>query len=56
MQAETFCDQAAGREQAVNPLRGEEWAAWVDLNDELGRRPSLHGACDHLLYVGQKPV
>ena len=44
----------AGHEEGVNELDGDEWAAWVDLNYELGQQPSLHGASDHLLYVGQK--
>jgi hypothetical protein len=26
----------------------------VDLNYRLGHEPSLHGAADHLLYVGRK--
>jgi hypothetical protein len=30
------------------------WQCWVDLNYRLGQEPSLHGAADHLLYVGRK--
>ncbi len=45
----------AGHEETVNELEGEAWEAWVTLNARLGREPSLHGAADHLLYVGAKP-
>ena len=45
----------AGHEEAVNALEGAAWAAWVALNDRLGREPSLYGAADHLLYSGQRP-
>ncbi len=41
-----------GHEVQVNALSGELWQAWVDLNYRLGREPTLHGAADHLLYVG----
>jgi S-adenosylmethionine-dependent methyltransferase len=44
----------AGHEEKVNVLQGEDWARWVDLNYRLGQEPSLHGAADHLLYVGRK--
>jgi S-adenosylmethionine-dependent methyltransferase len=44
----------AGHEEKVNALQGEAWQRWVDLNYRLGREPSLHGAADHLLYVGRK--
>ena len=45
----------AGHEEAVNALEGAAWAAWVALNDRLGRESSLYGAADHLLYSGQRP-
>lgn len=45
----------AGHESKVNELTGEAWQAWVELNYRLGQDPSLHGAVDHLLYVGEKP-
>jgi ubiquinone/menaquinone biosynthesis C-methylase UbiE len=45
----------AGHENEVNALDGEAWQAWVELNYRLGQEPSLHGAADHLLYVGAKP-
>lgn len=44
----------AGHELVVNALRGDAWDAWVDLNYRLGQEPSLHGAADHLLYIGEK--
>lgn len=44
----------AGHESKVNELEGDAWEAWVDLNYTLGQEPSLYGASDHLLYVGEK--
>jgi S-adenosylmethionine-dependent methyltransferase len=44
----------ARNEDQINLLTGEAWQAWVDLNYRLGKEPSLHGAADHLLYVGRK--
>lgn len=46
----------ARNEEQVNLLTGEAWQTWVDLNYRLGKEPSLHGASDHLLYVGRKDV
>lgn len=46
----------AGHEARVNALAGEAWERWVDLNYRLGKDPALHGAADHLLYVGRKRV
>ena len=43
----------AGHEEKINTLSGEAWERWVDLNYRLGKDPSLHGAADHLLYVGR---
>ena len=43
-------------EDGVNPLQGEAWDTWVDLNYGVCRDPSIHGAAEHLLYVGRKPV
>jgi len=45
----------AGHEDKVNELTEEAWEAWVDLNYKLGQDPTLYGASDHLLYVGEKP-
>jgi ubiquinone/menaquinone biosynthesis C-methylase UbiE len=45
----------AEHESKVNQLDGEAWETWVDLNYELGQEPTLYGASDHLLYVGEKP-
>jgi S-adenosylmethionine-dependent methyltransferase len=45
----------AGHEKHANQLQGEDWDFWVDLNYRLGHDPALHGAADHLLYVGRKP-
>lgn len=44
----------AGHEEKVNELEAEAWEAWVDLNYRLGQEPSLYGASDHLLYIGEK--
>ncbi|MCA9934894.1 MAG: methyltransferase domain-containing protein [Ardenticatenaceae bacterium] len=44
----------AGHEQHINGLQGELWEEWVSLNYRLGQDPALHGAADHLLYVGRK--
>ena len=44
----------AEHEDQVNELEGEAWEAWVDLNYRLGQDPTLYGASDHLLYVGEK--
>jgi 2-polyprenyl-3-methyl-5-hydroxy-6-metoxy-1,4-benzoquinol methylase len=44
----------AGLDEAVNKLEGPEWDAWVDLNYQVGQESSMHGASDHLLYIGQK--
>jgi S-adenosylmethionine-dependent methyltransferase len=44
----------AGHEDKVNELTEEAWESWVDLNYILGHEPTLLGASDHLLYVGEK--
>ena len=44
----------AGHEGMVNELEGEAWQRWVELNYRLGQEPSLYGASDHLLCVGEK--
>jgi S-adenosylmethionine-dependent methyltransferase len=44
----------AGHQDKVNELTGEAWEAWVDLNYKLGQEPTLYGASDHLLFVGEK--
>lgn len=41
-------------EEQVNTLSGELWQAWVALNYRLGRDPCVHGAAEHILYVGRK--
>lgn len=43
----------AGHEDKVNAVSGEDWERWVDPNYRLGQVPFLHGAADHLLYIGQ---
>lgn len=40
-------------EEKINQLDGDLWEEWVALNVRLGRDPSLHGAAEHLLYVGK---
>jgi hypothetical protein len=44
----------AGHEEVINKVEGELWETWVELNYRLGQEPTLHGAADHLLYVGRK--
>jgi ubiquinone/menaquinone biosynthesis C-methylase UbiE len=41
-------------EEKINQLSHPEFEQWVDLNYRLGQEPSLHGAAEHLLYVGEK--
>lgn len=41
-------------EEKINQLAGADWALWVDFNYRVEQDPSLHGAADHLLYIGQK--
>ena len=38
----------------LNELTGDLWQAWVELNYRLGKDPAVHGAAEHLLYVGRK--
>lgn len=38
----------------ANGFQGQLWEAWVEMNYRLGKDPSLHGASNHLLYVGKK--
>ncbi|HEX2186140.1 MAG TPA: methyltransferase domain-containing protein, partial [Chloroflexota bacterium] len=39
-------------DEQLNSLQGELWDTWVALNRRLGTDPSVHGAAEHLLYVG----
>lgn len=39
----------------LNQLDGEAWQAWVDLNYRAAADPGLHGGCEHLLCLAQKP-
>jgi SAM-dependent methyltransferase len=41
-------------EEGVKALSGPAWDRWVDMNYRLGKDKSLHGASDHILYVGEK--
>ncbi len=41
-------------EEKINELKGDEFDSWVDLNYRLGKDPGLHGAAEHLLYIGRK--
>jgi hypothetical protein len=41
-------------EEKINELRGDEFESWIELNYRLGKDPSLHGAAEHLLYIGRK--
>jgi len=49
------CEGVVSRlDERINELTGELWEAWVELNYRLGHDRTLHGAADHLLYVGTK--
>lgn len=39
----------------LNTLEGEVWERWVEINYRLAADPGLHGACEHLLCVAEKP-
>lgn len=41
-------------EDQLNELGGAAWETWIDLNYRLGKDPSVHGAAEHVLYVGCK--
>jgi S-adenosylmethionine-dependent methyltransferase len=41
-------------EEQINELTGQVWEEWVDLNFLLGKDPTIHGAAEHLLYVGRR--
>jgi ubiquinone/menaquinone biosynthesis C-methylase UbiE len=41
-------------EEKVNQLIGADFDLWVDFNYRMGQEPSLYGAAEHLLYVGEK--
>jgi ubiquinone/menaquinone biosynthesis C-methylase UbiE len=43
----------AGHEQHINALDPHGFEYWADLNYQFCSDPSLYGAADHLLYVGQ---
>ncbi len=45
---------ASHNEEQINELSGQLWETWVELNYGLGRDPSVHGAAEHLLYVGRR--
>jgi SAM-dependent methyltransferase len=40
-------------DEKLNELSGSAWDAWVELNYRLGKDASVHGAAEHLLYVGR---
>jgi ubiquinone/menaquinone biosynthesis C-methylase UbiE len=44
----------AGHEEQINALQGAAWEWWANLNYQLGKDLTLHGAAIHLLYVGRK--
>lgn len=41
-------------DEEINMLTGEKWEAWVNINYTLGRDYCIHGAAEHLLYIGKK--
>jgi ubiquinone/menaquinone biosynthesis C-methylase UbiE len=40
-------------DEQVNTLTGDAWETWVELNYRLGKDPSVHGAAEHILYIGK---
>ena len=44
----------ADHEEYVNSLTGANHDFWLDINYRMAQEPSLLGASDHLLYIGQK--
>jgi S-adenosylmethionine-dependent methyltransferase len=51
------CEGAVSRiEEQINRLYGDEGEFWAQMNYRLGQEPTMYGASDHLLYVGQKPA
>jgi hypothetical protein len=42
-------------EERLNELDAAQFANWITLNYELGRKPELLAASAHILYIGQKP-
>ncbi len=40
-------------DEEINTFEGELWETWVDLNYLLGKDPTVHGAAEHILYVGK---
>lgn len=42
-------------DEQVDQLTGDLWEAWVDVNFRLGKDWTVHGAAEHLLYVGRNP-
>jgi S-adenosylmethionine-dependent methyltransferase len=45
-----------GCEGEVNALQGEAWEAWLAINWQAARDPSLFGASQHLLAVARRPL
>jgi ubiquinone/menaquinone biosynthesis C-methylase UbiE len=41
-------------DEKINVLTDEAWETWVETNYQLGRDQAIHGAAEHLLYVGRK--
>lgn len=41
-------------DEQINSLTGDLWRAWINMNYRLGKDPSVHGAAEHVLYVGRK--
>ena len=51
------CEGAVSRiEEQINQLQGDEWEFWTQMNYRLGQEPTMYGASDHLLYIGQQPI
>jgi len=44
----------AGHEEYVKSLTGPARDSWAEINYRMAQEPSLLGAADHLLYIGQK--
>jgi S-adenosylmethionine-dependent methyltransferase len=41
-------------DEKVNHVEEDAWKIWVDINYRLGKDSSVHGAAEHLLYIGKK--
>lgn len=45
---------AAGHEEYLNSLQGDDFEYWAELNYRISQDPAAIGASDHILYIGRK--